>query len=161
MFRVIRAGTLRALREAVETAERAAAQAEQTADHTAELRADDHYDHEQQITELRKQLDEALADRQAAYAETLLDAEDRVALRMLLRTARKQAARQERVYALFQRGQLHSIHVTQEAAELAAEAEGAARSGWSAFPPGAALPPATEVLWRVQALPLKNADSRS
>jgi hypothetical protein len=90
----------------------------------------------------------------ALRAQHLLDTEDRVALRMLLRTARRQQARTDRVYVLFHYGRLHSLHATQDAAEAAAEAEGAPRSGWTATPPGAAAPPASEVTWRTQQLPL-------
>ncbi|MEU2770710.1 hypothetical protein ABZ628_28805 [Streptomyces diastaticus] len=35
-----------------------------------------------------------------------------------------------------------------------AEAEGAPRSGWTSLGPGAAMPPAAEVPWRIQPLPL-------
>jgi hypothetical protein len=87
-------------------------------------------------------------------AQHQLDTEDRATLRMLLRIARKQSRPADRVYVLFRRGELHSLHATQESAEIAAEAEGAPRSGWTANKPGAALPPAAEVAWRVQSLPL-------
>ncbi|MFG2395197.1 hypothetical protein ACGFYF_41025 [Streptomyces lavendulae] len=88
----------------------------------------------------------------ALRPELLLDTEDRAALRMLLRLTRKQTV--SRVYALYHRGVLHSVHATVEAAEAAAEAEGAPPDGWTAHTPGAALPPAAEVIWRVQPLPL-------
>ncbi|MEU3221209.1 hypothetical protein [Streptomyces sp. NPDC006971] len=91
----------------------------------------------------------------ALRAQHLLDAEDRVALRMLLRTARKEQARDaDRVYVLLHYGALHSVHTTRGAAEIAAEAEGAPRSNWTTLTPGAAAPPASEVTWRVQPLPL-------
>ncbi|GLW04773.1 hypothetical protein [Streptomyces lavendulae] len=89
----------------------------------------------------------------ALRPELLLDTEDRAALRMLLRFTRKQSA-VSRVYALFHRGGLHSVHATVEAAEAAAEAEGAPPDGWTSHTPGAALPPAAEVIWRVQPLSL-------
>ncbi|MEW2374227.1 hypothetical protein AB0940_33470 [Streptomyces sp. NPDC006656] len=101
----------------------------------------------------RAECDAALAESEAARAQVLLDAEDRVALRALLRTARKQGD-DRRVYGLFRRGALHSLHRSAAAAEAAAEAEGASRAGWTAHVPGAPLPPASEVLWRVQALSL-------
>jgi len=94
------------------------------------------------------------AERDEALAQVLLDAEDRVALRTLLRMTRKLTGPTDRVYVLFRRGTLHSLHRSLEAAEKAAEAEGAPREGWTAGPPGAALLPATEVVWRVQALSL-------
>ncbi|KQX36543.1 hypothetical protein ASD97_20940 [Streptomyces sp. Root63] len=86
-------------------------------------------------------------------AQSLLDTEDRQALRTLLRTTRKQNSRADRVYVLFHHGRLHSVHPTAEAAEIAAEAEGAPRSNWTTHTPGAAMPPACEVTWRVQPLP--------
>jgi hypothetical protein len=90
----------------------------------------------------------------ALRAQHLLDTEDRVALRALLRTARRQQARGDRVYVLFHHGRLYGVYATQDAAEIAAEAEGAPRDGWTTQAPGAAMPPASEVTWRVQPLPL-------
>ncbi|MFD8147353.1 hypothetical protein [Streptomyces sp. NPDC059708] len=111
-----------------------------------------------QVTRERDVARIALAETGAelahAQAQVLLDAEDRVALRALLRTARKQGDDRDRVYVLFRRGSLHSLHRSAAAAEKAAEAEGAAPGGWTAAVPGAALPPASEVAWRVQALAL-------
>ncbi|MEU3050112.1 hypothetical protein [Streptomyces sp. NPDC006984] len=105
-------------------------------------------------------LDRAHADRgraegelDALRAQSLLDTEDRQALRTLLRITRKQQ-HADRVYVLFRHGRLHSVHATLDAAEAAAEAEGAPRSGWTTHPPGAAMPPAAEVTWRVQPLPV-------
>jgi chromosome segregation ATPase len=103
---------------------------------------------------LREELDQV---REQLAAAEHLDAEDRVALRMLLRAARRQAGRADRVYVLWRYGRLHSLHATQESAEDAAEAEGAPRSAWVTNQPGAALPPASEVAWRVQPLPLGGA----
>ncbi|MFE9255951.1 hypothetical protein [Streptomyces sp. NPDC006879] len=112
------------------------------------------------VEELRVALTRATRDAarlegelEALRAQSLLDTEDRQALRTLLRATRKQNQRAERVYALFHYGRLHSVHPTVEAAEIAAEAEGAPRSGWTTHTPGAALPPACEVTWRVQPLP--------
>jgi len=90
-------------------------------------------------------------------AQQMLDTEDRAMLRMLLRIVRKQSRPADRVYALFRRGALHSVHATIDAAEAAAEAEGAPRSGWTRDVPGAGLPPAAEVAWRVQSLSLGGA----
>lgn len=87
-------------------------------------------------------------------AQHLLDTEDRAALRLLLRTVRKQSRPTDRIFVLFRHGRLHSLHATQDAAEIAAEAAGADRAGWTAGEPGAALPPAAEVPWRIQQLPL-------
>ncbi|MFE9222610.1 hypothetical protein ACFYN3_40745 [Streptomyces lavendulae] len=89
----------------------------------------------------------------AMRPEQLLDTEDRAVLRTLLRISRKRQTA-PRVYVLFHRGQLHSVHATVEAAEGAAEAEGAPAGGWTSYTPGAALPSAAEVVWRVQPLPL-------
>ncbi|WP_030700936.1 MULTISPECIES: hypothetical protein [unclassified Streptomyces] len=112
------------------------------------------------VEELRDALTRATQDAarlegelETLRAQSLLDTEDRQALRTLLRTTRKQNQRAERVYVLFHHGRLHSVHPTVEAAEIAAEAEGAPRSGWTTHTPGAALPPACEVTWRVQPLP--------
>ncbi|WP_229843299.1 hypothetical protein [Streptomyces chryseus] len=102
----------------------------------------------------RAEVETARAEVDEARKQVLLDAEDRVALRMLLRTARKHDA--GRVYVLFHRGRFHSVHTTVEGAEAAAEAEGAPRDGWTAHAPGAALPPAAEVVWRVQPLALSS-----
>ncbi|MFI2315983.1 hypothetical protein AMK17_28390 [Streptomyces sp. CB00072] len=112
------------------------------------------------VEELRAALTRATQDAarlegelEALRAQSLLDTEDRQALRTLLRTTRKQSSRADRVYVLFHHGRLHSVHPTVEAAEIAAETEGAPRSGWTTHTPGAALPPACEVTWRVQPLP--------
>lgn len=112
------------------------------------------------VEELRAALTRATQDAarlegelETLRAQSLLDTEDRQALRTLLRTTRKQNSRADRVYVLFHHGNLHSVHPTVEAAENAAEAEGAPRSGWTTHTPGAALPPACEVTWRVQPLP--------
>ncbi|WP_331717994.1 hypothetical protein OG795_32960 (plasmid) [[Kitasatospora] papulosa] len=71
--------------------------------------------------------DAGRADGELSFlrAQHLLDTEDRAVLRMLLRITRKQTRVTDRVYVLFQRGELHSIHSTTESAESAAEAEGA------------------------------------
>ncbi|MEU3065041.1 hypothetical protein [Streptomyces subrutilus] len=102
----------------------------------------------------RTERDAARTEVEAARAQVLLDAEDRVALRALLRTARRQSATADRVYVLYRYGALHSLHRSMEAAEQAAEAEGAPRGGWTASRPGAALPSAAEVNWRIQPLAL-------
>ncbi|WP_411575189.1 hypothetical protein [Streptomyces fradiae] len=108
---------------------------------------------------LQAQRDSARAEGelQVLRNQALLDTEDRAVLRALLRTARRQRA--DRVYALLRRGQLHSVHASMEAAEAVAEAEGAPRSGWTTLPVGAAMPPAADVPWRVQPLPLGGLDA--
>ncbi|MFF2378641.1 hypothetical protein ACFVUW_30070 [Streptomyces xiamenensis] len=95
------------------------------------------------------------AEVERLRAQLLLDAEDRVALRQLLKAVRKQDHR--RVYVLFRWGAFHSVHLSSQAAEEAAETEGADRAGWTRLAPGAALPPASEIDWRIQALPLGGA----
>lgn len=100
------------------------------------------------IHQTRAELDQAHAELEAARAQVLLDAEDRVALRALLRTARRQDARADRVYLLYRHGTLHSIHTSLSAAEEAAEAEGAARSGWTASA-AASTPGEAEAPWLI------------
>ncbi|MEU0675454.1 hypothetical protein ABZ330_21685 [Streptomyces sp. NPDC006172] len=150
MIRIIRAATLAALHTETETVRAEAEQnlkaAAVAAEETARANAD--------LAELRAELARAEGELASLRAQLFLDAEDRVALRMLLRTARRQAGALDRVYVLFRLGQLHSIHASQDSAEAAAEAEGAARHGWTTNAPGAAMPPASEVQWRVQPLPL-------
>lgn len=111
------------------------------------------------VEELRAALTRATTDAarlegelEALRAQSLLDTEDRQALRTLLRTTRKQNSRAERVYVLFRFGKQHSIHATADAAEIAAEAEGAARDGWTASTTccDGATVPASEVRWRIQ-----------
>ncbi|MFE3492861.1 hypothetical protein ACFXOS_07095 [Streptomyces sp. NPDC059175] len=156
MIALVRTRTLRALRaealKAQEMSEEYRKEAECVTD--AAIRA------EIIVEEVRAALARASANTarlegelNALRAQSLLDTEDRQALRTLLRITRKQRTA-DRVYALFHHGQLHSVHATVEEAELAAEAEGASPSGWTAHTPGAALPPAADVLWRVQPLPL-------
>ncbi|PLW73312.1 hypothetical protein C0036_07940, partial [Streptomyces sp. DJ] len=97
----------------------------------------------------------AAGELEALRAQVFLDTEDRAALRMLLRTARRSAAPRH-VFALLRRGELHSVHATWEEAHAAAEAEGASPTGWAPHPPGE-LRPASEVEWRVQPVPLGGA----
>lgn len=170
MIRVVRTTTLADLRAALEQArvehdrlraERDAARTEAATATDSAIRAE--ATAEAQLRRLAQaHADRLRAERGAARAEgelaalraqVLLDTEDRAVLRALLRTARRQQ-RADRVYVLFRRGALHSVHVSMEAAEAAAEAEGAPRSGWTTHPAGAAMPPAAEVTWRVQPLPL-------
>ncbi|MFH8582536.1 hypothetical protein [Streptomyces zaomyceticus] len=102
----------------------------------------------------RVEVEGARVEVEEARAQVLLDAEDRVALRALLRTARKKAAQPDRVWVLLQHGELHSVHASQDDAEAAAEAEGAPRDGWTWDQPSVGIRPAQEVAWKVKRLPL-------
>ncbi|MBQ1157716.1 hypothetical protein KBZ21_06000 [Streptomyces sp. A73] len=167
MIALVRTRTLSTLRSDLSEAEAAAAAARAEAErHRVESQhsADSAIRAELAVEELRGALARSRADAArlegelgALRAQSLLDTEDRQALRTLLRIARKHSVQADRVYVLFHQGELHSVHATVEAAESAAEAEGAARSGWTTLPPGAALPPASAVTWRVQPLPLGGA----
>ncbi|GAA2409779.1 hypothetical protein GCM10010433_05640 [Streptomyces pulveraceus] len=167
MIRIVRTRTLNALRTSLTEAQTTASAArEEAVQHqwASELATDSAIRAEAaleklQTAALQRAVDVARfeGELETLRAQSLLDTEDRQALRMLLRTTRKQSTRADRVYVLFRVGELHSVHATPEAAESAAEAEGAPRSGWTAHTPGAALPPACEVLWRVQPLPLGGA----
>lgn len=84
-----------------------------------------------------------------------LDAEDRVALRMLLRSVRKQMADRGKVAVLLRHGEILSVHATPEDAEAAAVAKGAPPEGWERVAPGTPLPPAADVSWRVTVLPVQ------
>ncbi|MDP9616419.1 hypothetical protein [Streptomyces demainii] len=155
--RIVRTDTLQALRAELEQMRDQLAAAR----HEAELATDSAIRAETTAERLHEDLLRVTADAardagelEILRAQTLLDTEDRATLRILLRTVRKQSPSANRVYALFRRGELHSIHASMEAAEAAAEAEGAPRSGWTSHTAGAALPPAREVEWRVQPLPL-------
>ncbi|MFJ7264973.1 hypothetical protein ACIQV2_33010 [Streptomyces globosus] len=76
----------------------------------------------------------------------------------LLRTTTLRALRAERDQARAERDQARAEAASAadfaRRAEGTAEAEGAARDGWTADEPGAALPPAAELIWRVQPLHL-------
>ncbi|WP_371791512.1 hypothetical protein OG285_17705 [Streptomyces sp. NBC_01471] len=161
MIALVRTRTLRALRtDLAEVKSTAETEAEQHRLSTA-LATDSAIRAEDTIETLRQALARAQTDAAGARGEAavlaaqhLLDAEDRVTLRMLLRAARRQSGRADRVYVLFRYGRLHGVYTTQDAAELGAEAEGAPRSGWTDHAPGAAVPPACETQWRIQPLPL-------
>ncbi|MEV7294211.1 hypothetical protein AB0N79_21710 [Streptomyces microflavus] len=163
MIALIRTRTLNTLRTDLATAETEAQAARAEANACLKQSGDmlDHLTHADDVADgLRTDLAQSRlaaarleGELEALRAQVLLDTEDRQALRTLLRATRKQNQRAERVYALFHQGRLHSVHPTVEAAEITAEAEGAPRSGWTTHTPGAALPPACEVTWRVQPLP--------
>ncbi|AKN71240.1 hypothetical protein QR97_16790 [Streptomyces sp. PBH53] len=163
MIAIVRTRTMRALRASLATtqteAEAASALAEryrqdaETATASAiraetaleELRAA----HARSIAEAAR----AEGELTALRAQTLLDTEDRAVLRMLLRQARKAAAPRH-VYVLLRRGTFHSLHETREAAETAAEREGAPRDGWFTQGGPGTPSPAVDVLWRIQPVPL-------
>lgn len=154
MLRIVRSRTLDALRvdqvAAIDTAERLAGDIAIRAEETIKkLRA--------QLEEARTEAARTAGELEALRSQQLLDTEDRAALRLLLVATRKQRQTLDRVFVLFRRGVLHSVHASADAAEAAAEAEGAPRHGWTAHTPGAALPAAAEVDWRVQPLPLGGA----
>ncbi|MFE9385655.1 hypothetical protein ACFYMO_20865 [Streptomyces sp. NPDC007025] len=165
MITLVRRSTLTALRSGLTQAQAETAAARQEAQqHGAESQrsTDSAIRAESALQELQGALARSREDAarlegelDALRAQSLLDTEDRQALRTLLRVTRKQQT--DRVYVLLHHGQLHSVHASVEAAEAAAEAEGAPRSGWTTLPPGAAHPPASEVSWRVQPLPLGGA----
>ncbi|MCX5340507.1 hypothetical protein [Streptomyces atratus] len=166
MIAIVRTRTLHALRDSLTEAETEAkaarAEAEQCLEQSGNMldvasRAED------AAEELRAALTQATLDvahlegeLETLRAQSLLDTEDRQALRTLLRTTRKQNARADRVYVLFRFGELHSVHATQDAAEIAAEAEGAPRNGWTSPTTccDGAPSPASEVPWRIRTLPL-------
>ncbi|MET8505455.1 hypothetical protein ABZV60_12450 [Streptomyces sp. NPDC004787] len=163
MIAIIRTRTLRALRASLSEAETAAAVARTEAEwHRtgSELANDSAIRAESVAGELRAALDHAIADAarldgelETLRAQSLLDTEDRQALRTLLRVTRKQNARAEHVYVLFRSGELHSVHATRDAAEIAAEAEGAPRDAWiTSTASGGA--PASEAPWVIRPVPL-------
>ncbi len=160
MIAVVRTRTLRSLRAGISEAETATtaarAESEQHRKH-GEVATDSAIRAELALEELRAALTRATADAarldgelEALRAQCLLDTEDRQALRTLLRITRKQNARADRVYVLFRFGELHSVHASCDAAEMAAEAEGAPRDGWTSSPTGRDAVPASEVRWRIQ-----------
>ncbi|WP_103503934.1 hypothetical protein [Streptomyces sp. SM14] len=107
---------------------------------------------DQTHTETREQL-------RRAEEQVLLDHEDRVVLRTLLRTARRQEQRdRDTVYLLHRRGELHSVHRSREGAETAAEGEGAAPDGWAPCPPGSKPPSDSPAGWRIEPVRLTATD---
>ncbi|MGG2461732.1 hypothetical protein ACO0M4_18260 [Streptomyces sp. RGM 3693] len=166
MIALVRTRTLRALRDAVSQAETetAAARAEAAQQQSSsELATDSAIRAETVLEEQRAALAQAAVDvarregeLETLRAQSLLDTEDRQALRTLLRTVRKQNARADRVYVLFRFGELHSVHASWDAAEIAAEAEGAPRDGWTSPTTccGGSPTPASEVAWRIRLVPL-------
>jgi septal ring factor EnvC (AmiA/AmiB activator) len=165
MIALIRTRSLNVLRSRVSEAEAEVAAARSEAEKCLEqsgnllnsLEQAEESERELRITRDRATADAARfeGELEALRAHSLLDTEDRQALRMLLRTVRKQSGRADRVYVLYRFGDLHSVHVTRDAAEIAAEAEGAPRDGWtSSTTCCASESPAAEIPWRIRPVPL-------
>ncbi|MFJ8754491.1 hypothetical protein ACIREO_35015 [Streptomyces sp. NPDC102441] len=164
MIAVLRTRTLDALRASLSGAETAAAVARATAEQhqlAGDLATDSATRAENTMEELRAELGRATSaaarlegELDTLRAQSLLDTEDRQALRMLLRTTRKQSSRGDRVYVLLRFGELHSVYATRDAAEIAAEAEGAARDGWTSPTTCCDGGMASEIPWRIRPLPL-------
>ncbi|MFD6324211.1 hypothetical protein ACFWOL_15375 [Streptomyces sp. NPDC058442] len=164
MIVIVRTRTLRALRASITEAE--------TATQDARSDAEQHRQDAQTATDSAIRAETALEDLRAEHAaltaatardagaletlraQHLLDTEDRAVLRMLLRTARKTAAAQKRVFVLLKRDRFHSVHTTREDAEKAAEREGAHPDGWLTHGAPGTDCPASEVLWRIQPTPI-------
>ncbi|MFD5656944.1 hypothetical protein [Streptomyces hirsutus] len=160
MITIARTRTLRALRDALTQAEEAAEAARATAEQhrqDAQRTTDSAIRAETALETLRAKHAALVADAardagelEALRAQQLLDTEDRAVLRLLLRTTRKTISEQQRVFVLLRRGAFHSVHGTREAAEKAAERDGAHPDGWfTQGSPGTDCP-ATDVLWRIQ-----------
>ncbi|MFE7410213.1 hypothetical protein [Streptomyces laurentii] len=165
MIKLVPTRTLRALHARLSEAETAAEAARASYERIVEWNCAlvDSVDRAEEVSaRLRAELCEATAgvarlegELETLRAQSLLDTEDRQALRTLLRATRKQNARADRVFVLLRFGDLHSVHATRDAAEIAAEAEGAPRSGW--FTPsthGETPAPAAGVPWVIRPVPL-------
>lgn len=163
MIAIVRTRTLRTLRTALADAETAAETARALAERLhqeVEIVADSAIRAETTLEDLRDAYARSIAgaaraegELETLRAQQLLDTEDRAALRLLLRQTRKTAAAQ-RVFVLLKRGQFHSVHGTREAAEEAAEREGAHRDGWLTQGGPGTQCSGSEVLWRIQPVPL-------
>ncbi|MFJ2895880.1 hypothetical protein ACIO87_13475 [Streptomyces sp. NPDC087218] len=157
MIVVIRTRTLNALRTSLAEAQEAALVARTEAEQhkcTSELANDSAIRAESALEQLHNVALQRAVDiarlegeLEGLRAQSLLDTEDRQALRTLLRLARKQAVRADRVYVLLRFGEVHSVHLTRDEAEIAAEAEGASRNGWVAHSTHGAAPAAAETPW--------------
>ncbi|MCX5110673.1 hypothetical protein OOK13_19415 [Streptomyces sp. NBC_00378] len=164
MIAVVRARTLNALRTSLAEAQEAAKTAREEAEQhkwSSELATDSAIRAETalekiQTTALQRAVDAAHleGELETLRAQSLLDTEDRQALRTLLRITRKQNSRADRVYVLFRFGELHSVHVTRDAAEIAAETEGASRDGWFTPSTHGTVPAAAEVSWCIRPVQL-------
>ncbi|MFC8505554.1 hypothetical protein ACFU3J_01845 [Streptomyces sp. NPDC057411] len=165
MIAIVRTRTLHALRERITEAETAtaaarteAAQHQQSSEHSADfaIRAETALK-AQQAALLRATAEAARleGELETLRAQSLLDTEDRHALRTLLRATRKHNARADHVYVLFRSGELHSVHASSDAAQIAAEAEGAPRDGWTTST-ACCTPPvaAGDIPWSIRPMPL-------
>ncbi|MFE9241763.1 hypothetical protein [Streptomyces sp. NPDC007007] len=109
---------------------------------------------EKDLAAARDDLARAQGELSVLRSQQLLDTEDRAVLRMLLRTARKQEARADLVHILFRYGRPHSAHGTWEAAQSAAESEGADRQGWTSPSTTNEARNPNEIAWRIESLRL-------
>ncbi|GGZ73023.1 hypothetical protein ACFOOM_01140 [Streptomyces echinoruber] len=157
MIRIIGSAALAALQAKADAAQ-ADAEAAQARAAAAQADAARHRDNAtaaaSTIGKLRAALARAEGELAVLRAQAHLDAEDRVVLRKLLSTARKQTTARNEVAVLLRHGELHSVHATQQAAEAAAVADGAPPQGWVSVAAGTPLPPAADVPWRVTVLPV-------
>ncbi|WP_329588865.1 hypothetical protein OG195_12445 [Streptomyces sp. NBC_01362] len=164
MIAVVRARTLNALRTSLAEAREAATAARiEVEQHkwASELATDSAIRAETaleklQTTALQRAVDVAHleGELETLRAQSLLDTEDRQALRTLLRITRKQANRAAYVYVLLRFGEVHSVHTTRDEAEIAAEAEGASREGWVTHSTHGTAPAAAEVSWCIRPVQL-------
>jgi len=167
MIAIVRTRTLRALRASITEAETAAEAARSDAEQhrqDAQTATDSAIRAETALEELRAEHAASIAasariegELETLRAQQLLDTEDRAVLRLLLRTARKTSAAQQRVYVLLKRGQFHSVHATREDAERAAERDGAHPDGWLTHGAPGTDVPASAVLWRIQPVPIASS----
>ncbi|MFF9002636.1 hypothetical protein ACF1GW_35565 [Streptomyces achromogenes] len=166
MIAIVRTRTLRALRTDLAVAETEVETARARAEklqQEVEIVSDSAIRAETALEDLRAAHARSIADGaraegelKALRAQDLLDTEDRAVLRMLLRQARKTAGPQK-VYVLLRYGAFHSLHETREAAEEAAERDGADPTAW--YTQGGTGPqyPADEAAWLIQPVPLKGS----
>ncbi|MEV5199028.1 MULTISPECIES: hypothetical protein [unclassified Streptomyces] len=164
MIRIVRTRTLTALNASLAEARTATSAAREEAEQqrwASELANDSAIRAESaleklQTTTLQRAVDVAHleGELETLRAQSLLDTEDRQALRTLLRVARKQATRAAYVYVLLRFGEVHSVHTTRDEAEIAAEAEGASREGWVTHSTHGTAPAAAETNWRIHPVKL-------
>ncbi|MEV8347141.1 hypothetical protein [Streptomyces niveus] len=109
----------------------------------------------EELAVTREDLAHARGELEPLRAQHVLDTEDRVTLRALLRVARKQQSGPDWVHVLYRFGAVHSVHATRDAAASAAEDEGAAPGGWTSQTRGGDNPQsAAEAPWRIEPLTL-------
>ncbi|MFH8518239.1 hypothetical protein ACH4CE_24750 [Streptomyces gelaticus] len=164
MIRIVRTRTLNALHTNLTEAQTATSAAREEADQqrwASELATDSAIRAEAALEKLQTAgLQQAVdvahlqGELETLRAQSLLDTEDRQALRTLLRVARKQATRAAYVYVLLRFGEVHSVHTTRDEAEIAAESEGAPRDGWVSHSTHGTTPAAAETNWRIHPVKL-------